>query len=527
MRWSKTLIPTLMQPPADAPSAGHAWMIRAGLARMAGAGQLAFLPLGVRSLNKLAKLAVEIYEELGFAEVFYPGASAAGAPGTEAAAAEIRSYRQLPQLHYQVTRGGGMPPTLTAFGVHADAGDAAGTWDRVRGRMTELLGACRIKTVTARTARGEALAALSPAGETKLAVSDAGDYAASIDVAETGARAWNFAGEPKGELEKLSTPGMKSVGEVCAFLKTTPDRILKTLVFAARSPIAVRWVVAVVRGDHAVNLRKLAEAAAEMGVTNLTMAEGPEAANRWPMGFVGPEAAMRVPDAVLIVDPDAAQGNRAWIAGGNEADVHVRSFNWFRECGDRLADPSKTTVADIRNALDGDPSPRGQGTLRVKPATVLLELTTPTSLDGFTFDDASGRQRPLHVAACSLDLQRTLLEVVNASHDPRGIVWPRAIAPASVVVTAVGEDAEVRAAAEGLYTRLSYDEIDTVLDDRDARPGSKFADADLVGFSLRLTVGTRSLQTGSVEMKLRGSDLVELVPLDDAPLRARQALSGL
>src|SRR5882724_2460156 len=174
MGWSKTLIPTLMQTPADAPSVAHGLMTRAGLIRQTKSGQVAYLPLGVRSLNKLSDLARDIFEVLGFAEVFFPQARA-DALSLDVAAAGIRSCRQLPQLFYQVTRGSDGPPSMSAFGFHADEAGARETWDGVQARLSELFRLCRIEPVVARTAGGIALAALAMSGGTKLLVSDAGD----------------------------------------------------------------------------------------------------------------------------------------------------------------------------------------------------------------------------------------------------------------------------------------------------------------------------------------------------------------
>jgi prolyl-tRNA synthetase len=167
------------------------------------------------------------------------------------------------------------------------------------------------------------------------------------EVAPTDDRPWSFAGEPAGPLEKIHTPGLLSIESVCEFLKIAPRQFLKTLVFSATSPIAIRWVVAVVRGDHQIDERKLADAARAMGVTSLAIADPPEMRRTFAVGYVGPDAGTKTPDAVLIVDPDAAQGEIAWAAGANEADHHVRNFNWFREAGDKLADPTKVMVADL------------------------------------------------------------------------------------------------------------------------------------------------------------------------------------
>jgi len=156
---------------------------------------------------------------------------------------------------------------------------------------------------------------------------------------------WNFAGEPQGDLERLSVGMETSIGVIARNLGVGADRILRAHVFGATSLTPTRWLLAVIRADRSLAVGKVLAAARDMfGISALHAAEPGE---RWPLGFVGPDLAIRTPDAVMLVDPAAAHGEIAWIAGGNEAGVYVRNFNWFRECGDRLADPAKVNVTEI------------------------------------------------------------------------------------------------------------------------------------------------------------------------------------
>ena len=164
----------------------------------------------------------------------------------------------------------------------------------------------------------------------------------------TNDRTCSFVGAPAGALEKVHTSASSSIESICDALNITPGQFLMTFVFQATSPIFIQWVVAVVRGDHEIDESKLTEAAQFLGVTSLRRAEdSPEFRKRFAVDFVGPDAGTKLPDAVLIVDPNAAQGDRVWVTGANEAGYHVRNFNWFREAGDKLADPTKVLVADI------------------------------------------------------------------------------------------------------------------------------------------------------------------------------------
>jgi prolyl-tRNA synthetase len=527
MRWSQAVIPTFKQTPADSPSVGHALLARAGLIHLSRKSRsVSILPLGMRSLSKLENLARKALEApagLGFQEAILAHASL-DSPPMEVAGSAFRSYRQLPKQLFQIVRE--PSPGLIGFGFHANDRELRDAGERFVSAIAGVLSLCKINFTPVTLFAGKSLAVLSTTGESSILISPSGDYAATIDAAETAPRQGNFAGEPKVDLEKIHTPDLKTVSEVCRFLDLSPKQILKTLVFAAQSPIAIRWVVAVVRGDHQVNIHKLTEAAAAMGVTSLRLAEMEEARGRWCMGFVGPDATMKLPDAVLIVDPDAAQGEIAWSAGGNEPDTHVRSFNWFRECGDRLADPVKVTVAHIRNAVEGDGSPTGSGPMKLDRATILAEYRSAPTASEATFDDAAGKPQPFHVAAYRVALLETLLAAAAISHDEHGLTWPSSICPYSVAITPILYEAEVRDAADSLYQRLSADGIDVILDDRDLRAGVKFADADLVGFPFRITIGSKTLASGEVELKARTSPQSERVELEAVTAKLSQALLG-
>jgi len=321
-------------------------------------------------------------------------------------------------------------------------------------------------------------------------------------------------------------------------MKVKTKNILKTLVFKTagkgdtqESGVDPRWVVAVIRGDHDVNESKLKRAAKEhFDVSEMAMVDDPEVRAEWTIGFIAPDAAAKNKRAVLLVDPDAAQGG-FWATGANEVDYHYKHFNWFRECGDALADPKKTAIADIRNAVAGDPSPKNDGgklqaSKGIEIGHVFKLGTKYSTALSANFLDGAGQQHPMIMGCYGIGVGRILIAAVESLHDEKGIRWPAAIAPFSVVVTPIKYDGEVKAAADQLYEQLNAAGIDTLLDDRDARPGFKFADADLIGFPVRVTVGDRGLKDGKVEVKLRTAAEPEMVDLAGVIDRVRALLAA-
>jgi prolyl-tRNA synthetase len=365
------------------------------------------------------------------------------------------------------------------------------------------------------------------AGEDLIVTSDKGNYAANVEKAEIGNRPHNLAGEPKGALEKVHTPNRPGIEDVGKFMKVKPKNMLKTLVFKGSG--ATKWVVAVVRGDHDVNEAKLRKAAQEkFSVPEITLVDDPSVRSEWAIGFCGPDKATQRADAVLLIDPDAAQ-DTFWATGANETDHHVKYFNWKRECGDALSDPKKVQIADIRNAAEGDPSPRNDGgVLKTQRGIEIghvfkLGTTYSEKLEAVYLDD-KGERHPMIMGCYGIGIGRILIAAIEALHDDKGIIWPAAIAPYSVVITPIKYDGEVKAAADTLYMQLTKDGIDTILDDRDARPGSKFADADLVGFPIRINIGDRGLKEGKVEVKRRTEAEATMVSINEVAEHVRKIL---
>ncbi len=571
MRWSQTLIPTQKENPSDAQIVSHQLMIRAGLIRQLTAGAYDFLPLGLRSLQKAAAIVRQEMDAIGSAEVLLPalqplelwqksgrdisygenlmkfrdrhGRECVLGPTheevvTELVGAFVTSYKHLPLTLYQIQtkfRDEYRPRfgllrvreflMKDAYSFHSSVESLGQTYDAMYAAYSRIFTRCGIPFVVVEADSGpiggsashEFMAACA-AGEDMILTSDKGNYSANVEKAQIGDRPFTLSAQPTGALEKVHTPNLPGIEEVGKFMKVKPKNMLKTLVFAAESPVLTRWVVAVVRGDQDVNEAKLARVAGEkFAVTSLALTDTPALREQFAVGFVGPDAAMRNPAAVLVIDPDAAQGG-FWATGANETDYHVKHFNWFRECGDRLADPTKVAVADIRNAVSGDPSPMNDGgkltaSRGIEIGHVFKLGTKYSDSIGAHYLDEAGQKQPMIMGCYGIGIGRILIAAVESLHDEKGIIWPAAIAPYSVVVTPIKYDGEVKAAADRLHDELNAAGIDTLLDDRDARPGFKFADADLIGFPIRINVGDRGLKEGNVEIKRRTEAEARLVPV--------------
>jgi prolyl-tRNA synthetase len=587
MRWTQTLIPTSKDLPADAQIVSHQLMLRAGLIRQLTAGAYDFLPLGLRSLKKAEAIVRQEMEAVGCSEVLLPalqplelwkrtgrdvsygenliickdrhGRENVLGPTheevvTELVAAYVRSYKQLPLALYQVQtkfRDEYRPRfgllrvreflMKDAYSFHAGDDSLDQWYRRFYSAYERIFRRCGIPYLVVEAEAGpiggsashEFMAACD-AGEDLLLASDKGNYAANVEKCATGTRSYELAGPPHGDLERVHTPGMHSIDDVAGFLKVPPTQVLKTLVYEAHAQpdvsYAPKWIIAVVRGDHDVNDAKLAKVARErFNVSSIALVDSPEIRERFTVGFVGPDEAMRQFLAVLVIDPDAAQ-DQAWVAGGNEVDCHVRNFNWFRDAGDRLADPAKTLVADIRNALDGDPSPLNDGgILRASRGIEMghvfkLGTRYSSALDAQYLDD-QGKSHPILMGCYGIGIGRLLIAAIESSHDEHGIIWPTALSPYSVVITPVRYDGQNKEVADRLHEELNAAGVDTLLDDRDLRPGPKFADADLVGIPIRLNVGERGLKENSVELKLRRESALRLMRLENVVQTVKELLA--
>ncbi len=592
-RWSTTLIPTQKNDPAEATLASHKLLVRGGFIRQLQAGVYDFLPLGWRCLYKVMNIVREEMNRTGAAECFLPvlqpielweksGRNAIYGPDmlravdrheranalaptheeciTEAIGAYVSSYKQLPLTLYQIqTKFRDEPRPRSgllrvrefimkdAYSFDADEAGLDKSYWTMFHAYERIYARCGIPALPVEAESGPIGGSASheftvpcDAGEDIILTSDKGNYAANVEKAETGERAWSFDGAPTGELQKVHTPGMKSIDEVSKFMKVKPEHMLKTRLYEIDG---VTPLLAVVRGDHEVNEAKLA--ALLLGSSLRVVDEKEEKYRGLTFGFMGPFAIGDGRGCAVVVDPDAAQGGKFWAAGAGEQDHHVKHFDWQRAIKERgdveIRDARRDEVqvggdtllvADIRNAVAGDPSPKNDGgVLResrgVEVGHVFKLGTRYSELLDANFLDENNQSRPVIMGCYGIGVGRIVLSAVEVGHDERGIIWPASIAPYSVVVTPIKYEGEMKSAAERLFDELSAAGVDVLLDDRDDRPGSKFADADLIGIPIRVTVGDRGLKEGQVEVKVRKTGEVTNIPVAEAAGRVREMLSGL
>ncbi|HZR38258.1 MAG TPA: proline--tRNA ligase [Nevskia sp.] len=553
MRLSKYFLVTAKETPADAEVVSHQLMLRAGLIRKLGAGLYTWLPLGLRVVQKVEAIVREEMNRAGALEVLVPpqvpaelwlesGRYEKYGPEllrfkdrhqrdfilgptheeviTDMARRDIRSYKQLPINFYQIQtkfrdeirpRFGVMRGReflmKDAYSFHADEADLVREYRNMREAYRAIFTRIGVdfRIVKADSGaiggdRSEEFHVLAQSGEDLLAVSDGSDYAANLEAAElkpVGARAAAAA----AAVEKVSTPTQKTCEEVAALLQIPLQTTIKLIVAKARDGGLVALAL---RGDHtlnplkAVKHPKVAEPFTLAGDAEIRAAFGAEP------GFLGPTA------KVSLVADHAAAVLSDFVCGANETGYHLRGVNWGRD----TAEPESF---DLRNAVAGDPSPDGSGKLSlVRGIEVghIFQLGRKYSESmHMTVLDENGKELVPEMGCYGIGVTRLVAAVIEQRNDAGGIIWPDSVAPFRVIICPIGLDksAAVKAAAEKLYGELGAAGIDTLLDDRGQRPGSMFADADLIGIPHRIVIGDKGLANAQFEYKRRGTAEAQMI----------------
>lgn len=560
MRLSTLALNTLKEVPADAEIASHQLMLRAGLIRRLASGLFTWMPLGLRVLRKVEAVVREEMAAAGAHEVLMPAVQPAElweesgrwdvygplllrmqdrhardfcfGPTheeviTDIARRELKSYKQLPITWYQIQtkfrdeirpRFGLMRARefvmKDAYSFHADEASLAATYQRMAASyqtIFERLG-LEFKSVDADSgeiggAQSREFHVLADSGEDALAYADNEDFAMNVELAPALPPA-----EPRAAanaaLVRVATPGVNSIDEVCAALGVAPEKTLKTLLVLADPEHTDSELVALlVRGDHTLNPIKAARLDFVQAPLTLASAEQIRAATGANPGSVGPV------ELELPVIADHSAGQLAdFVCGANADGVHLTGVNWGRD----LPEPQ---TADIRNVEAGDTTPGGNPIAIARGIEVghIFQLGEKysTSMNAKVLDQ-NGREQPMLMGCYGIGVSRIVAAAIEQNFDDKGIVWPAPLAPFSVALLALNgrKSEQVRSSADALYATLTAAGIEVLYDDRDARPGVMFADADLLGIPHQVIIGDRGLKNGVVEYKQRVSGESREVELD-------------
>lgn len=563
MKFSQLYAPTLREVPAEAEVASHRLMLRAGMIRKASAGFYTYLPLAWRVLKKIEQIVREEMDRAGGQELLMPIVQPAeiwqqsgrwdvygeemfrlqdrheryfclGPTHEEMITTlvhmDVRSYRQLPLLLYQI-QNKFRDEIRPRFGLmrgrefimkdlYSFDRDEAGlddSYQKMYDAYSRVFNRCGLQCRPVEADSGaiggsgsHEFMAIAASGEAGIVYCDACRYAANVEKAPLVAIA--APTEKEESLVVATTPGAKSIAAVANFLHVPAARLIKTLAYQTDQGL----VLALVRGDHEVNEVKLQNV---LGCLGLRLAD--EAAVRSlgsVPGFLGP---VHSHGARIIADATVMQMHNA-VCGANERDKHYLNVNPQR---DFTAD----VVADIRLIQAGDPCPHCGAPVKaargIEVGQVFKLYTKYSEILHATFIDEDGQEKPLVMGCYGIGISRTMAAAIEQHHDEQGIIWPAAIAPYQVVVVPVSDQNEDQMAlAARVYRELLAAGVDVVWDDRAERAGSKFKDADLIGYPLRITIGPKAVQERCVEIKERASGHSAFWPLDTYVTQVRHYL---
>jgi len=578
MKWSRLLIPTTKEVPADAEVLSHQLMIRGGFIRRVASGTYTYLLAGQRCLRKIMQIVREEIDAAGAQEILVPsvqpmelwqqtgrdidygetlgkfkdrhGRMNVLAPTAEEVftfhgAHEINSYKQLPINLYQISfkfrdefrpRFGVLRSRefimKDAYSFNADEASLEETYRQMYDAYCRVFERCGTPYVIVQAESGEMGGSGShqftvpcDAGEDVIVHTEDNSYAANIEKAAVDPLEKEGTGDATAEMDKVHTPNTGTIAEVCDFLKTQASEMIKTLIYSDAQPEegTGKSYVVLVRGDHEVNEEKLRGAAG--GSVTLAEEEIIMALTSAATGFAGPMGLAEKVDKLIIDHAVAVMA--AGVSGANETDYHIKNVVPGR---DFPLEGANIVVTDVRNACEGD-TYEGKMLLFRRGIEVgqVFKLGTKYSAKlGAKFLDESGREQVCLMGCYGIGVNRIMASAIETSNDKNGVIWPISIAPFEVLITSVNQDdSDVAAAAGQIYETLRKDGVDVLLDDRVMRGGGKFKDADLLGVPVRITVGKRGLAEGNVEIKLRRDEHNETIPLDQAVAKTKSLVQQL
>ena len=552
MRASRFLFATLRETPNDAEVISHQLMLRAGMIRKLASGLYTWLPMGVRVLNKVEAIVREEMNRAGALETFMPVTQPASlweesgryvqygpellrfkdrhdnpfvlGPTheeviTDLARNELKSYKQLPINFYQIQtkfrdeirpRFGVMRSRefimKDAYSFHTNQASLQETYDvmydtycRIFSRLGLDFRPVQADTGSIGGSGSHEFHVLASSGEDDIAFSTESDYAANIEMAEAilvGERA-----AATQELNIVDTPNQKTIAEVSAFLGTNSNQSVKALLVqgVADESGQIPVIALFLRGDHELNEIK-AEKHPQIAAPLTFATDAQIAALGLTAGFVGPQGLFE--KGITVIVDRAASVLSDFVAGANQVDQHATGVNWER-------DAQYTEVYDLRNVVEGDPSPDGKGTLQIKRGIEvghIFQLGTKYSEAlGCKVLGEDGKPFTVTMGCYGIGVTRVVASAIEQNFDDKGIIWPAAIAPFEIAIVPMNAHKSPRTleAAEALYAELQAAGYDVLLDDRNERPGVKFSDLELTGIPHRIVIGEKGLDAGTFEYKGR------------------------
>lgn len=551
MRTSQYLLATLREVPAEAETISHQLMLRAGLIRKLASGLYTWLPTGLRVLRKVEQIIREEMNRAGAQEVLMPLVQPAElwhetgrwqqfgpellrikdrhqrdfclGPTheeviTDLIRQQLHSYKQLPANFYQIQtkfrdeirpRFGVMRARefimKDAYSFHSDKTSLEQTYQvmyeaysRIFERLDLEFRAVLADTGSIGGSCSHEFHVLASSGEDAIAFSDQSDYAANVEMAEALAPATSDS-SAQDTLKQVDTPGKHSIEEVAEFLKVAQKSVLKTLIVEADAEQNnnQELIALVLRGDHTLNKVKAEKIPGVKTPINFATDEKIKKILGCPTGSLGP---INLPIRT-IADRSAATENN-FVCGANEDGKHLVNANWQR-------DASYDAIMDIREVIEGDPSPDGQGKLQIKRGIEVghifqLGQKYSESMNATVLDE-NGKSTVMTMGCYGIGVTRVVAAAIEQNYDKNGIIWPGSIAPFQIAIVAMNmhKSESVRNKAESLYQQLKATNIDVLLDDRNERPGVKFADMELIGIPHRIVIGEKSLDKGLIEYRAR------------------------
>jgi prolyl-tRNA synthetase len=586
MKASQFLITTLKEAPADAEVVSYKLMMRAGMIKKLGAGIYTYMPMGLRVIRKVEAIVREEMNRAGAVELSMPVIQPAelwqetgrfGKMGpellrikdrhardfvvqptseevvTDIARQEIKSYKQLPKNLYQIQtkfrderrpRFGLMRGRefimKDAYSFDRDQTAAKASYQVMAQAYRKIFDRFGLtyRAVAADSGAiggdlSEEFQVIAATGEDAIVYCPTSDYAANLEKAEALAPTLGRP-EPSQPLTKTSTPGKSTCADVAELLQLPLNRTIKSLVLATDQlddegvVVKTRVWLLLLRGDHDMNEVKVGKLE---GLADFRFATLPEIESHFGCkpGYLGPLGLLK--PVSIVADRDTAV-MADWVCGANEPDFHMTGVNWERDVFPTLAaGESDVRVADIRNVVAGDASPDGKGVLAIERGIEVGHVfylgTKYSRAMNATFLDVNGKPQFMEMGCYGIGITRLPAAAIEQNHDDRGIIWPDALAPFTVVVCPISPDRspEVKAAADKLYADLLQAGVDVILDDRGERPGAMFADWELIGVPHRVTIGDRGLKDGVVEYQHRRDSEASKVPVAEILDKIRERLS--